>query len=153
MKRAARRPHAVPQNQGFIPWQKDRRKEEREKKERERRGRRIRERRAKRRKGGPAERMTNRGSKGTDRGGLTAKGANRRVNTLLTLRRGGRKPNGIRSGDLVGGLRRPPAATAASTRASSLRTASFLLQPFPPPNLSPGRSPSRTVCGVHHCSR
>ena len=34
MKRAARRPHAVPQNQGFIPWQKDRRKEEREKKER-----------------------------------------------------------------------------------------------------------------------
>ena len=152
MKRAARRPHAVPQNQGFIPWQKDRRKEEREKKERERRGRRIRERRAKRRKGGPAERMTNRGSKGTDRGGLTAKGANRRVNTLLT-RRGGRKPNGFRSGDLVGGLRRPPAATAASTRASSLRTASFLLQPFPPPNPSPGRSPSRTVCGVHHCSR
>lgn len=32
MKCAARRPHAVPQN-GFIPWQKDRSKEEREKKE------------------------------------------------------------------------------------------------------------------------
>ncbi|KAG7189326.1 hypothetical protein KM043_016980 [Ampulex compressa] len=44
----------------------------------------------------------------------TAKEPNRRVNTLLTLRREARKPNGIRSGDLVGGLRRPPAATAAS---------------------------------------
>lgn len=58
--------------------------------------------------------MTNRGSRGTDRGGLTAKQPNRRVNTLLTLRREARKPNGIRSGDLVGGLRRPPAATTAS---------------------------------------
>lgn len=89
--------------------------------------------------------MTNRGSQATDRGGLTAKEANRRVNTLLTLRRGGRKPNGIRSGDLVGGLRRPPAATTASARASSLRIASFLLHPS-----LPCRSSSRTVYGVHH---
>lgn len=46
---------------------------------------------------------------------LTAKDPNRRVNTLLTLRREARKPNGIRFGDLVGGLRRPPAATTASS--------------------------------------
>lgn len=47
------------------------------------------------------------------RGMLTEKDPNRRVNTLLTLRREARKPNGIRFGDLVGGLRRPPAATTA----------------------------------------
>ena len=54
VKCAARRPHAVSQN-GFIPWQKDRPKEEREKKEvekeRERRGRRIRERQQNEEKG------------------------------------------------------------------------------------------------------
>lgn len=46
----------------------------------------------------------------------TAKDPNRQVNTLLTLWREARKPNGIRFGDLVGGLRRPPAATTASAR-------------------------------------
>ncbi|EGI71001.1 hypothetical protein G5I_00109 [Acromyrmex echinatior] len=49
----------------------------------------------------------------------TAKHPNRRVNTLLTVRGEARKPNGIRFGDLVGGLRRPPAATAASARSYS----------------------------------
>lgn len=52
----------------------------------------------------------------------TAKDPNRRVNTLLTVRREARKPNGIRFGDLVGGLRRPPAATTASARSYSPST-------------------------------
>ncbi|KYN16889.1 hypothetical protein ALC57_10868 [Trachymyrmex cornetzi] len=51
----------------------------------------------------------------------TAKDPNRRVNTLLTVRGEARKPNGIRFGDLVGGLRRPPAATTASARSYSPR--------------------------------
>ena len=66
----------------------------------------------------------------------------------MTLRRGGRKPNGIRSGDLVGGVRRPPAATAASALASSLRR-----RIVSPSSLSLSyvrRSSSRTVCRVHH---
>lgn len=59
---------------------------------------------------------------------LTAKDPNRRVNTLLTLRREARKPNGIRFGDLVGGLRRPPAATTTS----ALRLLyTDMLQPLP----------------------
>ncbi|KYN01013.1 hypothetical protein ALC62_08239 [Cyphomyrmex costatus] len=59
----------------------------------------------------------------------TAKDPNRRVNTLLTVRREARKPNGIRFGDLVGGLRRPPAATTASARSyptTSLETLTFI---------------------------
>lgn len=127
MERAARRPHAVT---GTFQRAKRKIEEKIEKRKRRKRvekerggggGRRIKEEPQERAHSEGARRMTNRGSPATDRGGLTAKEANRRVNTLLTLRRGGRKPNGIRFGDLVGGLRRPPAATNASACASSLR--------------------------------
>jgi hypothetical protein len=57
---------------------------------------------------------------------LTAKDPNRRVNTLLILRREAQEPNGIRFGDLVGGLRRPPAATTTFTPLLTLAATSIL---------------------------
>jgi len=56
----------------------------------------------------------------------TAKDPNRRVNTLLTVQGEARKPNGIRFGDLVGGLRRPPAASARSYSSLLFFTTSIL---------------------------